>query len=120
MNKKGVRALSSKLKSIQILNSKRSFEMAITTLIVIVLGILVLIALALALTGGFDNLMRAIRGYSGTDADNLVSICQSQCDLSQENSFCCEEKLLGKEKTNCQDERLKIDCSLDCEGVCES
>ena len=117
-NKKGVRVLSSKLKSIQILNSKRSFELAINTLVIIILAMLVLLALSLAFTGGFKNFWEKIKGYSGNDIDNIGKICKSQCDLGNINSFCCENKTLDKEEITCLDKRLKVDCDINCEGVC--
>ena len=97
---------------------KRGFELAISTLVVIVLGMLVLLALVLAGAGGFGKFWQAIQGYSGSDIDNLSKICKSQCDLENKNSYCCEEKLLGKEKITCLDKRLNVDCNINCEGVC--
>jgi len=98
--------------------NKKGFELAISTLVVIVLGMLILLALSLAFTGGFKKFWDTIRGYSGSDIDNLNKICKSQCDLMREQDFCCGDKLLGKEKITCLDKRLKVDCEMSCEGVC--
>ena len=98
--------------------SKKGFEMAISTLVVIILGMMVLIALVLAFTGGWKKFWNTIIGFTGDDIDNAKKLCQSQCDLDQKNSFCCEEKLIAKDKTNCLDERLHIDCGINCEGIC--
>ena len=98
--------------------NKRGFEMAISTLVVIVLAIMVLVALALAFTGSFDKFVSYIRGFSGSDINNQQKLCQSQCDLNSVQDFCCQEKTISKEKVTCQDKRLDIGCIINCEGVC--
>ena len=100
------------------MKNKKAFELAISTLVIIILGVMVLIALTLAFTGGFKKFWNVILGYSGSDIDNLNKICKTQCDLDNKNSFCCEKKDLGKEKITCLDERLEVDCDMECAGVC--
>ena len=92
--------------------------MAISTLILIVLGVLILTALVLAFTGSFERFWNMIKGYSGNDIDNLNKICQTQCNLDNSDSFCCENKKLGKEFVTCDDNRLDIDCDIECKSVC--
>jgi len=116
--KKVARVLSSKFINKQILNSKRSFELAINTLVIIALALLVLLALSLAFTGSFKKFWQTIKGYSGSEIDSLSKICQSQCVQGNKYSFCCEKKILGKEEITCLDERLDVDCEINCEGVC--
>jgi len=93
-------------------------QLAINTLVIIILALLVLLALSLAFTGAFKKFMERIRGYSGSEIDSLSNICQSQCIQGNEYSFCCEEKKLGKEKITCEDERLNVECEINCERVC--
>ena len=100
--------------------NKRGFELAISTLVLLILGMLILIALVLVLTGVFEKFISAIRGYSGSEVDNLNKLCQSQCDLDNKYSFCCEMKKLGKEDITCLDSRIKAECDINCEGVCVS
>lgn len=98
--------------------NKRGYELAISTMILLILGIFILIALILSFTGAWEKFWTAIKGYSGSDIDNLGKLCQNQCDLANKYSFCCEEKELGKEKINCSDKRLNVECSIDCSGAC--
>jgi len=100
------------------MRNRRGFELAISTMIIITLGIILLIGLVMALTGSFGNLSDKIKGYSMSDIDSLGKICQSQCNLQANWDFCCGEKMLGKEKITCSDDRIKIDCDINCEGVC--
>ena len=97
---------------------KRGFELAISSLILIVLGVLVLIALIVSFTVGWGRFIEIIIGYSGSEVDNLSKLCQSQCDLEKKYSFCCEEKTLGKEGVTCLDNRLYVECNINCEEVC--
>ena len=98
--------------------NKRGFQLAISTIILLILGILVLISLILIVTGQFEAFLDVIRNYGGSDIDNLNKLCQSQCDLKQEYDFCCGEKVIKKEEITCLDDRLSVDCGIDCAGVC--
>ena len=103
---------------------KGGFNLAISTLVILVLAVVVMIALILSFTGGWKRFITTTESYSGSDIDNLNKICQSHCDFKNTYSFCCDEwdiefnKEIGKEKVTCEDERLKVDCNIDCEGVC--
>ena len=100
------------------MKDKKGLEMTIGTLIVLVLAVLVLITLITAFTIGWERFWETIGGYFGNEMDNLSRLCQNQCNLNQENSFCCEEKNLGEEKITCSDERLSVDCNINCENIC--
>lgn len=104
------------------MKNKRGFELAISTLVVIILAVLVLIALSLAFTGGFQKFWNIIKGYSGSEIDAVEKQCQTACDLENAQDFCCREREVdfgnGKEKTTCLDERLNIDCDINCENIC--
>ena len=100
------------------MKDKRGLELTINTMILIVLGVLILIALILAFTGAWGKFVNTIRGYSGSEIDNLTKLCQSQCDLDNKNSYCCEEKNLKEEKITCQDERLYHECEINCQDIC--
>lgn len=97
---------------------KRGFELAINTLVIIILALIVLLALSLAFAGGFGKFWEKLKGYFGSEVDNVSKICQSQCDMNNVNSYCCEERNLGEEAITCQDERLNVKCDINCAGVC--
>jgi len=117
-NKKNLRFVSLIKRKKILLPNRSGFELAISTLVVIVLGILILLALVIGFTTGWRNFWDTIRGYSGSDIDNALKLCESQCNLGNKFSYCCEEKNLGKEKITCLDKRLKLVCEFSCEGVC--
>jgi len=98
--------------------NKKGMEFAIWVLVVLILALLVFGVLALALTGEWKKFWDKVKGYSGSDIDNLEKICKSQCDLTREEDFCCGEKMLGKEKINCTDGRLEVECDINCGGIC--
>ena len=102
----------------RILKERKAFQLAISTLVIITLALLVLLALSLAFTGGFKKFMMNLKGYSVGDIDILSKICQSQCDLRNKYDFCCEQKQLGKEKITCSDSRLYVVCDINCKDVC--
>lgn len=79
---------------------------------------MVLIAIVMAFTGGWQKFLNTVRGYSGSDIDSAAKICQNQCSLEQKYSFCCEEKFLKLEVIKCTDEKLNVQCEINCEGVC--
>ena len=98
--------------------NKRGMELQISTLILIALGIILLIVIVYLLTDGFKKFKRGIDDVSGAEIDNLKRICDLQCKSESEYSFCCQERELGDEIVTCQDERLDLDCEIDCQG-CE-
>jgi len=94
--------------------------MAISTIILIVLGILVLIALVVALIGGFDKFKSTTDPYLDTiEAIAVKQACDLACENSISKTFCCTEQDLNGEKVTCSDQRLGVECpAINCEGVC--
>ena len=115
--------LGSKIKEIKIASPNHSgFELAISTLIVIILAVLVLIALILVFTGSFGKFSSTIKNFFVSDVEAIKSACRSACDGNLQYDFCCRERDVnfgtGKEKTNCDDIRLNVECIIECEGAC--
>jgi len=98
--------------------NKRGFELAISTLVIIVLALLVLLALSLAFSSGFKNFWNTIKGYFGSEIDSLRNVCKNQCVLENKFSYCCEERKLDNREITCQDDILDVKCDIDCGGVC--
>ena len=97
---------------------KRGMQLAISTIVVLVLAVLILIVLVLAFTGVFGRFWEWVQGYSASDVDRVSQICQGQCDLGNVFSYCCETKAFGKERVDCLDGRLNVECDINCVGVC--
>jgi hypothetical protein len=81
--------------------NKRGLELAFSTIVVIVLSILLLIALLFILnsqTGMFSTLLK---NFQKNNVDSVVAICNSQASSGQEYSYCCDKKevIINKEKS---------------------
>ena len=104
------------------MRSKKSFEMAISTLVVIALSVLILSVLIVAFSMGWERFWNTIKGYGGSEISGIESICKTQCNLNNQRDFCCSSQEIdfgqGKEKVNCLDKRLNISCGINCNGVC--
>lgn len=71
---------------------KRGFEMALNTIVVLVLAVLVLIFAILFFTKGSESFMDTIKGYfSYSNVDSIVQRCNLLVDSNSLNSFCCEK-----------------------------
>ena len=96
--------------------NKRGLELAIGTLVVIILGVLVLIAILIIWnyqTGIFSDFLRNISGK--TNVDSLVTGCNSLVTQQAVYEYCCVEKEakyeqdgeIKKEKLTCDELREK-------------
>ncbi len=101
------------------INNKKGFELTISTIILLALGIMLLIALTLVFTGGWSNFMNHLRGYEMHDMDRIINECTMACNSGLEYSFCCNERQLDDEKVTCFDlvEKGIIDCYIDCNEI---
>ncbi len=98
---------------------KRGMQLAISTLVLLILSVLILIALIMSFTIGWEDFFNKIRGYSPGELDSVISICNTQCSLGSKYDFCCQEKELGKKKILCIDDILKdeVNCDIDCKEI---
>ena len=100
------------------MKNKSGMELAVSTLILLVLGILILIGFIVILTMGWDNFKTNIIGISGSETSQMQKLCEIQCDLDNTYDFCCSEKIIDKETYYCNDSLLDVGCKINCEGVC--
>ncbi len=97
--------------------NKKGLEMAISTLIILILGIMILIGLAYVLTGGFKMFKGASQTFVDTTAASAVKQgCSLACTSGDKFTFCCKNYTIDNLKMNCQDKRLEVQCGLSCEG----
>ncbi len=97
--------------------NKKGLELAISTLILIILGIVILIGLLYAVTGGFkkfksttDPLLQSVEGSA------VKKACEIACQGEDKITYCCKEQSISGTKLKCNDNRLEIECPLRCEG----
>lgn len=96
---------------------KNGMEMAISTLILLVIGILVLIGLAYVLTGGFKMFKGATKPFIDTATASAVKqSCTLACTSSDKLTYCCKNYTLDGSKVDCRDKRLEVSCDFGCQG----
>ena len=105
-----------KLKGLGIKN-KKGLEMAVSTIILLILGIFVLIGLISILVMGWGNFKMYTGAILGSDTAQAKKMCNIQCGLDNNYDYCCEDKAVKKEVYTCKDEILKGDCNIDCISV---
>jgi len=95
----------------------KAFELAISTLVVIILGILVLVAVIIAVNGGFESFKSATDPFTDTtQATAVKTACQNSCQQESKIIYCCAEYEIDSNPINCTDSRLDLGCTLDCTG----
>jgi len=111
------------------MKDKRGFELAISTMVIIILGLVVLIFLILFFTMGSGSFLEKMKSYfSYSNVDSFIQGCNVFVDSGQVNAYCCDSK-----KIRYMDDGEKVEevlsCSelfdmgfeikeLNCDGVC--
>tara|TARA_Y100000310_G_C20625524_1_gene785657 strand:+ start:215 stop:541 length:327 start_codon:yes stop_codon:yes gene_type:complete len=95
------------------IKDKKGLQLAISTIILMILGIVVLIGLITILVMGWDNFKMYTGSILGSSTQQARKVCKIQCGLENTYDYCCEDKEIG----NCTTEILQTDCSLDCKDV---
>lgn len=93
------------------MRDKKGQEMSISTLVLIVIGVIVLVLLVMGFSYGWQNLLDKINIFGGgTTIDNVVTSCNIAASSGAANSFCADFKKVktsaGIEYINCQDSRV--------------
>ena len=103
------------------MNRKATMQLTISSLILITLGILVLIAITFALTTGFERFKRSTDPYlDTTETSAIKQACSQACENDIKLIFCCEEYETKNQKIKCADPRLELDCALNCNDfICD-
>lgn len=133
MNKRGGSRFDFRIRAGQIAKSKRSSEMAIGTLVVIILAIIVLVVLIMGFTMGWKTLWAKINPFiggggsgGGNNVDSVKVACQVLCDSasvspSSKIDYCKEKKAViftdgTKTSDSCNNLKTKLgmSCSVSC------
>ncbi len=103
------------------MNSK-GLEMAISTLIVIVIGLMLLIGLVLFVTGGFERFKKTTNPLiESSEGSAIKEACNLACATEDMLTYCCKDFEANDETLRCDDSRLGVSCELSCAAVsCES
>jgi hypothetical protein len=115
------------------LKSKKAQGMSTNTIILLILGLVVLVALSWGFSTGWQSFKKIT---NPTNVDSLVEECQTACGLNQVYSFCSSERTLNvneedfEVKTSCKvlatlpefskygiEDCPSIDCDLECGDI---
>tara|TARA_Y100000310_G_C20665959_1_gene807486 strand:+ start:166 stop:471 length:306 start_codon:yes stop_codon:yes gene_type:complete len=99
------------------MKSKKGMQLAISTLILLILGIIVLIGLVTVLVMGWGDFKTQIKMFLGSETASAQKQCKIQCGLDNNYDYCCEDKEIDGVGSTCQSEILKTECVLDCSAV---
>ena len=99
------------------MKDKRGIQLAISTLILLILGIIVLIGLVGVLVMGWGDFKTQIKMFLGSETASAQKQCKIQCGLDNNYDYCCEEKTIDGEELSCQSDVLKTECVLDCSAT---
>ena len=96
------------------MNSK-AFELTITALVVIVLGLVLIIGMYLALKGGFSDLKSTVEPFTDTARSTAIKqACSIACESEDKLTYCCEKYDIENQEIGCSDSRLEVACNFDC------
>jgi hypothetical protein len=100
----------------QIKMNRKSLELAISTFVIIVLGILVLIGLIYFVTDGFKSFRSSTNPFiSAAEESGVKAACENACSNELKMTFCCVNHTVNDEIIKCNDSRLDINCQkIDC------
>lgn len=97
---------------------RKGLELAISTIVILVISLAVLIGMIFLIKSGFisfdegtDPFLRA----SGASAARAA--CGIACRAGDAGTFCCQNFSIGREEVLCTNNSLSVDCSLDCSAV---
>lgn len=110
------------------MKGKRGVELAFNTIILIVLGVIVLVAIVLIFnraSGSFSDKINVF--FSSSNVDNVISQCNTLGEQEQRYEFCCVNKTVKLSRQ----EKLELTClqaqnktwgssimQVNCGGIC--
>ena len=102
--------------------NRKAFELTVSAIVLFILGFLVLIGLVYLFTQGTESFNKSTKPFlDSAQVDSIRLACSNACDTQNKLTYCCEKYEIDKEEITCEDERLEVSCSLDCQNYkCES
>lgn len=98
--------------------NSRGLDIAITTIILIIIGVAVLIGFVFFIKNGFGFFKSGTEPLLKTQSlEATRQACDLVCRSSNNFAFCCESMEMNDEEIFCNDVRLNVDCNLNCTAV---
>ncbi|MBM3232215.1 hypothetical protein FJZ21_02460 [Candidatus Pacearchaeota archaeon] len=98
--------------------NSRGFDIAITTIILIIISLAVLIGLIFFVKNGFRSFQSTTDPLLKTQSlEGARQACELVCKTENEITFCCESITMDKEDLFCTNSTLGVNCNIDCSIV---
>ncbi len=100
--------------------NRKGLEMAVSTLIIITIAVILLVAVTYTLTGGFKRLSGTTKPLLDTAEGVAVrESCNLACTSNDAYTFCCKKSTIDKESNIlCSDPRLTVKCdAIQCADI---
>jgi hypothetical protein len=95
--------------------NKRGMELAISTVVVIIISVLVLIGLAYAVSYGFSYFKESVDdSSSGAELTEIKASCNLHCINENGGDYCCEVFEYEGGELGCEDALVGLDCEINC------
>lgn len=95
--------------------NRKGFELALSTLILIILGVVLLIGLIFVLTGGVTRFQGTTDPLlNGNELSGVREACRLACVQDDWNTYCCSNFTVSESTLTCSDERLGVSCGNLC------
>ena len=100
------------------MKNKRGMEIAFSTIIYIIIGLIVLIGIIYLVTGGFKKFGTTAAPFTDTaQASSVKQACDLACMNQDKMTYCCKSYTIDDKSVNCRDTRLDVKCAaVDCGG----
>lgn len=99
------------------MENKKGLEMAISTIVLLIIGLAVLIGLILLLRNGILGFNQGTKPFlENAEASAVKSACELACNSENKLTYCCGNFTVSNKKIKCADGRLEVGCGLSCEG----
>jgi hypothetical protein len=96
------------------MENKKAQELSITTIILIILGLVVLVVLILGFTVGWGNIKSWIA--PSNNVNEIAQQCAIACSTGQEYSFCSEKRILKANDLPDKVKEVENTCKFFAEG----
>ncbi len=97
-------------------HSKGQEGLSVTSLLVIILGIIVVVVLIIGFTQGFDFIFGKFKILPGQNLQAVAESCKASADLGLKIDYCTQFKKItvdgNTEYVNCEDPRLQLTKTL--------
>lgn len=98
--------------------NKKGFELAMSTLVIIIISIVILTGLIFLVTKGFGLWKESVEPLGNSASRGaIIEACNLACNIEDEINFCCNKFSLDNTEFLCTSPSLNVDCDISCASV---